>query len=482
MEQIPFEEALAQYPGVDREQAERMLFARLERSSRKLVVLDDDPTGIQTVHDISVYTDWSQESIDAGFQEEERTFFILTNSRSFSSEKTREVHREIAHRVAEASRKTGKDYLLVSRGDSTLRGHYPLETETLCRTLEGEGSRPFDGEILLPFFQEGGRYTLENIHYVLENGILTPAGETEFAKDKTFGYHRSDLREWVEEKTKGAYRAAGVTEIPLSLLRSQDVSAVAARLEEIEGFGKVVVNALDECDVMVFCAALYDALDHGKRFLYRTAAAFVKAAGGISSRPLLSRRELIPDGAAGGGLIIAGSHTKKTTAQLEALKALPGVEFVTFDQHLALWPEKLEEEARRAAEAADRLIRAGKTAAVCTRRERLDLNTGNPEDELRIATAISDAVTSIASRLTARPSFILAKGGITSSDVGVKALKVRRARAAGQIQPGIPVWFIGEESRFPGIPYVIFPGNVGNEDTLKKTVAILTGQDGGKGD
>ncbi len=473
MKRIPFQEAAARYPKGDPEGAGKLLASRLEKSGRKLVVLDDDPTGIQTVHDVSVYTDWSQESIDAGFQEENRTFFILTNSRSFSAQRTEEVHREIALRVAEAARKSCKDYLLVSRGDSTLRGHYPLETETLRRTLEQQGELSFDGEIILPFFREGGRYTLENIHYVLENDILTPAGETEFAKDKTFGYRSSDLREWVEEKTKGTYRAGEVTEIPLSLLRRQDVAAVTNRLEQVTGFGKVIVNALDECDVMVFCAALYDALDRGKRFLYRTAAAFVKAAGGITSRPLLSRRELIPEGVSRGGLIIAASHTKKTTAQLGALKTVPGVEFVTFDQHLALWPEKLEAEAQRTAEEADRLIRAGRTAAVCTRRERLDLNTGNPEDELRIATAISDAVTSIAARLTARPSFILAKGGITSSDVGVKALKVRRARAAGQIQPGVPVWFTGEESRFPGMPYIIFPGNVGTEDTLKKAVSLL---------
>lgn len=475
MERILLEHALARFPKGDMERAEKLLSARLKGSDRKLVVLDDDPTGIQTVHDVSVYTDWSQKSVDAGFREENKTFFILTNSRSFSAEKTEQVHREIARRVAEASRKSGKEYLLVSRGDSTLRGHYPLETEILRRTLEEEGCQPFDGEIIFPFFKEGGRYTLENIHYVLENGYLTPAGETEFAKDKTFGYHSSDLKEWIEEKTKGAYRADEVTDIPLSLLRNWDVPAVAERLQQVKEFGKVVVNALDECDVMVFCAALYDALDRGKRFLYRTAAGFVKAAGGISSRPLLSHRELIPEGTAGGGLIIAGSHTKKTTAQLEILKTLEEVEFVTFDQHLALWPEKLEAEAQRAAEEADKLIRAGKTAAVCTRRERMDLNTGNPEDELRIATAISDAVASVAARLTARPSFILAKGGITSSDVGVKALKVRRARAAGQIQPGIPVWFTGEESRFPGIPYVIFPGNVGTEDTLKKAVAVLIG-------
>ena len=57
-----------------------------------------------------------------------------------------------------------------------------------------------------------------------------------------------------------------------------------------------------------------------------------------------------------------------------------------------------------------------------------------------------------------------AKGGITFSGIGTKALKVRRALVMGQIRPGIPVWQTGAESRFPGISYVIFPDNVG-EDT-----------------
>ena len=67
------------------------------------------------------------------------------------------------------------------------------------------------------------------------------------------------------------------------------------------------------------------------------------------------------------------------------------------------------------------------------------------------------------------------KGGITSSDVGTKALAVKKARVLGQIQPGIPVWQTGAESRFPGTPYVIFPGNVGEDGTLKAAAEVLLG-------
>ena len=75
--------------------------------------------------------------------------------------------------------------------------------------------------------------------------------------------------------------------------------------------------------------------------------------------------------------------------------------------------------------------------------------------------------------LEIRPRFIVAKGGITSSEVGTKGLRVRRARVMGQILPGVPVWQTGPESRFPGLPYVIFPGNVGDENALRNAVEKL---------
>ncbi len=108
-----------------------------------------------------------------------------------------------------------------------------------------------------------------------------------------------------------------------------------------------------------------------------------------------------------------------------------------------------------------------------TRRERFDLNTGNREDELRLAVKISDAVTSVVARLSTRPDFIIAKGGITSSEIGTKALGCRKARVMGQILKGVPVWETGPESKFPGIPYVIFPGNVGDENALYDAVQKL---------
>ena len=101
----------------------------------KIVVLDDDPTGIQTVNGVSVYTDWSDDSIREGFKEKNNLFFLLTNSRAMTEEETIATHRLIGERIVKASEEMKIPFLLISRGDSTLRGHYPAETETLRRTI-----------------------------------------------------------------------------------------------------------------------------------------------------------------------------------------------------------------------------------------------------------------------------------------------------------------------------------------------------------
>ena len=172
---------------------------------------------------------------------------------------------------------------------------------------------------------------------------------------------------------------------------------------------------------------------------------------------------------------MVGSHTKKTTSQLEALKQVPGIEFIEFDSDLVLDEDRFREEVERVIRQEEELLGRGVTVAVYTKRKLLSLDNDSPEAALVRSVKISDAVQSLVGRLKVAPAFVMAKGGITSSDVGTKALQVKKATVLGQIRPGIPVWKTGEESRFPGIPYIIFPGNVGEADTLKEAVGILMG-------
>lgn len=464
---------LTSYPCYDEQEVDRLLKAEVEASDRKIIVLDDDPTGVQTVHDVSVYTDWSMESMRSGFAETNRLFFILTNSRGFTVEQTTKAHREIAENADRAAKEAGKEYFIISRGDSTLRGHYPLETRLIKEVQESCGDLVIDGEILCPFFAEGGRFTIDNVHYVRYGDELIPAGQTEFANDKTFGYTSSNLCQYIEEKTEGEYPADSVTCISLEDLRGMKLEKIMNQLIAVTGFRKIVVNAIDAYDVNVFCIALYRAMNRGKRYTFRTAAAFVKSIGNISSRPLLSRSEMITSNSQMGGIIVVGSHTQKTTAQLNELQGLEGIRFMEMNSDLVLQEGELEKEVDRILEISEQCIRGGITVAIYTKRTLLEVKNDTKEAALIRSVKISDAVQSLVGRLTVTPSFVIAKGGITSSDVGTKALRVKHARVLGQIRPGIPVWQTGEESRFPNTPYVIFPGNVGEVTTLRDAVEIL---------
>lgn len=467
---------LAGYPPVDEGRIDALLGKEIAAAAFKWVVLDDDPTGVQTVHGVSVYTDWTVESIRMGFAEENRLFYILTNSRGMTAQQTERAHREIAANVAAVSAETGIPCFFLSRSDSTLRGHYPLETEVLNRAAPDGASA--DGEILCFFFQEGGRYTLGNVHYVRYGDELVPAGNTEFARDRTFGYRSSDLREYVEEKTGGRYPAGSVVCISLDELRACDIDGITAKLMEVSGFNKVVVNAAAYCDVKVFAVALYRTVAQGKRFLFRTAAGLVKVLGGIPDRPLLTRAEMVTAETGLGGIVVVGSHTAKTTEQLNRLLALGTVVPVPFDSDRVLdGDEAFYAEVDRCVAEEEKIIRAGKTAVCYTNRRLLAVENDTPTDALVRSVKISEGVHSLVGRLSVTPAFVVAKGGITSSDVGIKALKVKRATVRGQIRPGIPVWQTGDESRFPGTPYVIFPGNVGEADTLRQAVEILQGRE-----
>lgn len=469
---IPFH-TVEERSKTDADKAEALLSQAMEGFHKKLVVLDDDPTGVQTVHDVSVYTDWEEESIRKGFEEKESMFFILTNSRSFSVEETTKAHLEIAARVAKAADELGQDFMIISRGDSTLRGHYPLETQLLADGLMKNEGASIDGEVICPFFPEGGRYTMGNIHYVKEQDNLVPAGMTEFAKDKTFGYKSSDLTEYVEEKKEGKYHKEDCITISLDELNALDVQGIKDKLMSAQNMAKIIVNAVSYADLKVFCAALVLAMKAGKHYVARTAAAFTKVMGRISDQPLLGRAELESD-TKNGGIVLIGSHVKKTTDQLNCLKKLDGqVDFMEFQVNTVFEENGLEKEVERTVKAAEEKILSGRTVVIYTSRQLLAPENMTPEEKLQISVKISNAVTSIIGMLSVKPKFIIAKGGITSSDVGTKALRVKKARVMGQVKKGIPVWMTGEESKFPGMPYIIFPGNVGEVGTLKEIVEEL---------
>jgi uncharacterized protein YgbK (DUF1537 family) len=320
---------------------------------------------------------------------------------------------------------------------------------------------------------------LRDVHYVREGDALIPAAETEFAKDPTFGYGSSDLKAWVEEKTAGKYPARAVTSISIEQLREADLDFLAGQLMAVTGFNKVIVNAVDPADLKVFVAALVRAIRNGKRFLYRTAASFVQMIGGITAKPLLTAATLYPEGRSSSpGLVVVGSYVQKTTLQVERLRELPDMAFIEWDVTQAVTEHRLVQESDRVARAVESAFDSGVDACVFTTRTYYSAPGVAPEKEnsLLFSARVAEGLHRTLLGIHSRPGFLVAKGGITSSDIGVKTLGVKRAMVLGQIQPGVPVWALGPESRFPGLPYVIFPGNVGDEWALRRVVEILRGQ------
>ena len=122
----------------------------VERIKEKIIVLDDDPTGIQTVHSVPIYTSWNLSVLKEIVKDKHKVIYILTNSRALTSNKTQSLHKRLVKDLRQVAAEEGIKFLLISRSDSTLRGHYPLETSVIYNELKKEGE--IDGEIIIPFF------------------------------------------------------------------------------------------------------------------------------------------------------------------------------------------------------------------------------------------------------------------------------------------------------------------------------------------
>jgi uncharacterized protein YgbK (DUF1537 family) len=429
-----------------------------DRIGRKVIVLDDDPTGTQTVYDIPVVTKWSVKHMCRELQDAAPASYVLTNSRSMAEPAAVALNREIATNLREASRLTGRDFAVISRSDSTLRGHYPAEIDVLEQTL----GLPFDACVLCPFFLEGGRLTVNNVHYVAEGEQLVPAALTPFASDAAFGYRSSNLRDWVVEKSRGRIAAEQIVSLSIDELRSPEIDSLPDRLRSLTAGTVCLVNAASNSDMRAATWALMRAEASGKRFLYRTAASFVAARAGIEPRALLAGDDLKSQQGRG-VLFVIGSYVPKTTAQLNTLLPHLGDHRYELNVTLLLDAHRRDNHIQDVAERVSNDLANDRAVAVFTSRE---LVSREGEASLDIGRQVSRALVAVVAALHQRPRLLIAKGGITSSDIATDACKVERAMVMGQILPGVPVWRCGPDSRFPGLPLVVFPGNVGSDQSL----------------
>ena len=470
---MPVEDLDALPPPLLVEGARERIRSARAAEGRRTAVLDDDPTGSQSVHGVSVVTVLDRREYETALAEPGATCFVLTNSRSLDEADAATLTHRVARDVLETS---PGPVDVVSRSDSTLRGHVLAEVEAVVRAHEETTGAGVDGVLLVPAFLEAGRFTAGDVHYAMVNGSPVPVAETEFARDATFGYSHSDLRDLVAEKSEGRLRREDVLSVGLDDIRLGGPGRVAEVLGGARDGAWVVVNATDYADLEVVVLGLLEARAAGRTFAYRTGPSFVRALAGIEPRPPLATADIWPAGApAGHGLVVVGSHVGLTSAQVRGLESHR--DLVRVELSVARLTDPAQRDVH-VAEAVHDVIAALGSADVLLLTSRELVRGEGPAASLAIARAVSAAVTDVVrAALSARPAWVVAKGGITSHDVAVTGLGIRRATVLGQLLPGMVSVLLPEEAadEAVGRPYVVFAGNVGDEGTLAHVVDVVAG-------
>lgn len=454
--------------------ATQVATAAKEANSPIFIVLDDDPTGTQSVANLPVLTKWEPADLRWALDTGAPAIYVMTNSRSLDPEAARRVNEEVVAATYAAA--GDQPVAFVSRSDSTLRGHYPLEPDTLAAAVKNHSGQEIDGVVLVPAFSDAGRITVNAVHYAgnTKTGFV-PVGETEFAKDATFGYQNSSLPAWVEEKTAGRFTQDQVITISLADLRSHDLSGAVAKLMEAEHQQPIVVDCVSEDDLRLLSLALIAAEEQGKTFVYRVGPPFVRARIGQAAHEPLSvaqiQRSKQGIDTAPYGLVVIGSHVQLTTRQLQTLVANQKVQQIELDVQTILGPDRdqhLKDLVRQISCALD-------TTTVVFQTSRKLITGTDGADSLAISRKVSAALVQVVREVLdlVKPAFVIAKGGITSSDVASKGLEIRHALVVGPMLPGIVSLWSAQDGPAAGIPYIVFAGNVGDDESLNQVTAKL---------
>ena len=428
----------------------------------KIIVLDDDPTGSQTVHSCLLLTRWDVATLKTALADAAPLFFILTNTRGMDAAEAAAVTREVCENLQCALTDHAGPVLFVSRSDSTLRGHYPVETDVMNIVLG-----PYDATLLTPAFFEGGRITRNSTHYLIVDGKPVPTHETEFARDSVFGYRSAYLPDYVAEKTQGRVTAHTVQRLTLDILRAGKTGDWLAALQD-NAVG--VVDGETPADYQLFADAVLAAAAGGKRLLFRSAASLLTALAKLPPQPISAEafstlvRNQKP------GAVIVGSHVAKTTAQLSALLHQRGV--IGLPLNVARLPDAHAEVVDELVASIAHVHARGLTPVVYT--SRTERQFASVAARLQFGAAVSAALMDVVRRLPTTLGYLISKGGITSNDVLSKGLALSVSRVLGQILPGVTVVQTPpDHSHLPGLPVVIFPGNVGDERALAVAVRRL---------
>lgn len=480
----------------------------------KIVVFDDDPTGSQTVHSCPLLLRWDAASLRQGLADPSPLLFLLVNTRDLPPEQARArlttLCRTLQPLLAEALAAGSIDrWLVVSRGDSTLRGHFPLESEVISAELG-----PFAASFLVPAFLPGGRTTAAGVH--LLHG--EPVHRSAFAQDRLFGYGTSFLPAWVAEKTAGAIPVEAVQRIDRSELEAavaeregfdgKGFQSLVGRLADLTGNPWLVVDGERPAQLAAFAAAVdrvsdpaVDPVPGGdataasaptpgpRRFLFQSAASLITALAALPPQPLepsalAVMRRRSPQGVPLAGLVLVGSHVPLADAQLAALLAEPacgGVELEVAKVARVLagpLPDRLLPSLEAAwLERLQAVVARGQTPVLFTSRG--ELACSSPAERRALGEALAGLMARLAARLAPQLGYLISKGGITSQTLLADGLELALVRLEGQLLPGLSLLRpagVGVPGALAGLPLITFPGNLGDGQTLLESWHLMEGR------
>ena len=442
---------------------------------RKVIVLDDDPTGSQTVHSAPLLLRWDPDSLRRGLRHPSPLLFVLANTRALEPEAARERVREICRglRLVLAELEAAGElerWLVVSRGDSTLRGHFPLEVDVIAGELG-----PFDATLLAPAFLPGGRTTRGGVHY-LHGG---PVHTTDFARDRLFGFSSSFLPEWVEEKTRGAIPAASVERLDLA-----DLDGSAASLQaRVDSFGAQRVLAAD-AERPEQLAALGEAVWRSeRRLLFQSAASLINGLVPLPPQPLdpaglAALRRCWVNGQRLPVLVVVGSHVPLADQQLEQLLqelACEGVEIPVTKLARVLEgpaaPELIRSLERSWLEQLQTALDQGRTPVLFSSRG--ELVCASAQERRRFGLELAALMARLAAALAPQLGLIISKGGITTHTLLADGLGLDWVELQGQLMPGLSVVLTPADATVPGLPVITFPGNLGDASGLRQAWRLM---------
>ncbi|MGC9128702.1 MAG: four-carbon acid sugar kinase family protein, partial [Acidithiobacillus sp.] len=235
----------------------------------------------------------------------------------------------------------------------------------------------------------------------------------------------------------------------------------------------VVVDAEEPEDLAMFARAVRTAADAGKRFLFRSAASLLTALADLPPQPVAAEAMGRYRRGDGPGVILVGSHVRKSSEQLEWLLREPDVVGIEIAVDRTQGGERADylEACRGRIHA---VVAQGMDPVIFTSRE--ERRFADRHERLAFGAGVSAFLMELVQTLPENIGFLISKGGITSNDTLSCGLGLATARVVGQILPGCSVLLCPDDHpRYPRLPVVIFPGNVGDAQSLVQARRRLRG-------